>query len=225
MIRPFALSLTLLTAGCTHHRPPAKPPAPHPSLPPADSTASWPGEGEPFPAFTLPTTTGGSVSERDLIGRETLVTFVFTSCRVACPRTMRELLYLDNELSATGLRLLAVTIDPEHDTPQLFTAYAREAGLGPALDAGRLTLARGTKQETWDLVRSALHGEIEESDRINYILDDGTKIMHIFHPARFVLVDGNGVVVRSVDSGSRTQVKELAGIVRARSAAAPNGQN
>jgi protein SCO1/2 len=212
----------LLIAGCTHHRPPAQPPAPPPSPPPAASTASWPGEGEPFPPFTLPTTTGGIVSERDFLGHETVVTFVFTSCRVACPRTMRELLFLDKELAATGLRLLAITIDPDHDTPEMFTAYAREAGMGPALDAGRLTLARGGKQETWSLVRTALRGEIEESDRIKYVLDDGTEIMHIFHPARFVLVDGNGVVVRSVDSGSRTQVKELSAIVRARAAATGN---
>jgi protein SCO1 len=61
-----------------------------------------------------------------------LVNFLFTSCTTTCPVVTATVASMRQVLGSEGqdLRILSISIDPAHDTPQVLQAYARQHGLG-----------------------------------------------------------------------------------------------
>ncbi len=75
--------------------------------------------------FTLPATSGGTVSLQQFRGRLVLLNFGYTSCPDVCPTVlarMRQLL-LGLGDAATGVQPLFVTIDPSRDTLDVLKPY------------------------------------------------------------------------------------------------------
>lgn len=76
---------------------------------------------------------GQPASRADLDGNITVAAFIFTRCQNVCPTLTARMATLDQTLpdAAGGLpvRLLSLTVDPQHDTPEVLRAYARERGL------------------------------------------------------------------------------------------------
>jgi protein SCO1/2 len=75
--------------------------------------------------FSLVDHHGKSVTDRDYLGKPTLVFFGFTNCPNVCPATLLE---ISNELKELGpdadrLNVLFITVDPERDTPQQLALY------------------------------------------------------------------------------------------------------
>jgi protein SCO1/2 len=76
-------------------------------------------------AFALTDQDGAEVTERDLLGRPSVIFFGFTSCPDVCPST---LLDISNWLIQLGpdadrLNVVFVSVDSEHDTPALIKLY------------------------------------------------------------------------------------------------------
>lgn len=67
-------------------------------------------------------------------GRPTLLTFLYTRCPLPefCPATVARLQALQ---AAAGppIRLLAVTLDPEHDTPEVLAEFAKASDANPEI--------------------------------------------------------------------------------------------
>ena len=75
--------------------------------------------------FALVDHRGKSVTDRDYLGKPTLVFFGFTNCPNVCPSTLME---ITNQLAELGpdadrLNVLFITVDPERDTPQQLALY------------------------------------------------------------------------------------------------------
>jgi len=86
--------------------------------------------------FSLVDHHGKPVTDRDYLGKPTLVFFGFTNCPNVCPSTLLELTNQLEELGpdADRLNVLFITVDPERDTPQQLALYlssfdSRIAGL------------------------------------------------------------------------------------------------
>ncbi len=82
----------------------------------------------PAPSFRLVDQDGAPVSLADLRGRVALVTAVYSRCGVTCPMILAETHRLLDQLSDDDRRLLtvvAITLDPEHDTPARLSDIAR----------------------------------------------------------------------------------------------------
>jgi protein SCO1/2 len=75
--------------------------------------------------FSLVDHHGKAVTERDYLGKPTLVFFGFTFCPDVCPTTLLELTDRLRELGTDGDRLnvLIITVDPERDTPEQLALY------------------------------------------------------------------------------------------------------
>ena len=75
--------------------------------------------------FSLIDQHGKSVTERDYLGKPTLVFFGFTHCPDVCPTTLYEITNHLKELGpdADRLNVLFITVDPERDTPQQLALY------------------------------------------------------------------------------------------------------
>jgi protein SCO1/2 len=76
-------------------------------------------------AFALTDQDGGEVTERDLLGRPSMIFFGFTSCPDVCPSTLLEITNWLTQLGpdADRLNVLFVSVDSEHDTPARIKLY------------------------------------------------------------------------------------------------------
>jgi protein SCO1/2 len=112
--------------------------------------------GDPVPAFSLVDQEGAPLSAGDLVGRPTVVTFIFTRCPVPeyCPAIagrFREVQRaLAKDASLADVRLLSVTLDPQHDTPPVLRDYGRAMGA----DFVRWRFATGTPEQVTALTRA-----------------------------------------------------------------------
>ncbi|WP_247004920.1 SCO family protein [Halosolutus gelatinilyticus] len=108
--------------------------------------------GEEFPSFSLPDPlTGETVSLEDFVGeRAFLMTYFFTSCpNGACPALLLRLRRVQEDAAQRGYEddvgLLAMTFDPDRDTPEAIEQYAHEQGVD--LEAGNWHFLRPESNE------------------------------------------------------------------------------
>ena len=137
-----------------------------------------------LPAFSFTDERGGTVRRDDLLGKVSVVDFVFTSCSSACPLLSAEMGRLQTELVRRGLgdraQLLSVSVDPERDTPERL----RELGARYGADPKTWRFVRGDESAlravVVDSMKQDITREVDKSER------DGFTILH---GTRFVLVD------------------------------------
>jgi protein SCO1/2 len=85
--------------------------------------------GEPMPDFTLTNQDGDPVSLASLRGKVVAVTFIYTRCPLPdyCPRMITNLQAVERRFPQDvdkDLALVAITFDPQFDTPQRLKEYA-----------------------------------------------------------------------------------------------------
>ena len=75
-------------------------------------------------AFSLVNQDGETVTNRDLIGKPTIIYFGFTYCPDICPTTLSLLADLVADIgSPEAYQLVLVTVDPARDTPAVLKDY------------------------------------------------------------------------------------------------------
>jgi protein SCO1/2 len=149
---------------------------------------------------------GGELELAALRGQPAVLLFFYGSCDSACPILVHDLERVAGELPPAArdrIRFVLVTIDPERDTAERLSEYARDHGFDPA----RWVLLRGTPDQVRELASAA---------EVRY-RDDGTGT--ITHTKRILLLDRDGVPTAHWDGLERP----LEPIVRAISEAAQRG--
>jgi protein SCO1 len=66
-------------------------------------------------------------------GRPIFLNFIYTTCTAICPPMTQTFATLQRKLGADRdkVRMVSVSIDPEHDTPRRLAEYAEQFGAGP----------------------------------------------------------------------------------------------
>jgi protein SCO1 len=87
-----------------------------------------------FPNVELRTQAGNTVHFYDDIvqGKILLIHWMFTRCERSCPLATPKLLKVQRSLEerlGNKVRLVSITVDPRHDTPQLLKQYASQFNL------------------------------------------------------------------------------------------------
>jgi protein SCO1/2 len=85
----------------------------------------------PAPEVSLTTQDGKRLSLKALRGKVVAVTFIYTSCADTCPLLTAKLAGLQARLGTDfGAKVffVAITVDPERDTPQVLKRYAQAHG-------------------------------------------------------------------------------------------------
>ena len=106
----------------------------------------------PAPAFALTTHSGKRISLGDLRDKVLAITFIYATCRDSCPVLTRKLAALQRRLAADHgprVHFVAITVDPEVDTPEVLRGYAEAIGA----DAKGWTFLTGTPDEIGQVVR------------------------------------------------------------------------
>jgi len=136
----------------------------------------------------------------ELRGRPRVLSMIFTRCPSACPTLVKEMQALERKLpedvrERTGFVL--VSIDPDHDTPQVLRDYAHKMGISTA----RWTLVRGSAEDVRELSATLgfSYGKGEGADiahsKLITVLNSGGEIVHqqmgvVNDPARLVAAVG-----------------------------------
>lgn len=136
--------------------------------------------------FSIGDMRGGRITERDLIGRPSLLFFGFTHCPDVCPTTLTDISDWFDRLGDAGKELTAylVTVDPERDTPAFLREYLA------AFD-DRIVGLVGDENET---------RRIAEAWRVHYRrvpLDGGNYTMD--HTASVFMIDRKGQFAGTID--------------------------
>jgi len=142
--------------------------------------------GEGLPATTLPGHRGEPVTVGHGQGVPTLLTFIYTRCPLpeACPALVGRLQAVDEALGDHDTRIVAVSLDPGHDTPEVLAGYARDQQLSE-----RWHLVRPTQEQLASLAMAA---------GMNVIRGEGE--LDIVHGLRVLVLDGDGALVERYDS-------------------------
>ena len=114
-------------------------------------------------------------------GHAVLVTLFYGSCSHTCPLLIETARSIDRAANDPKLRVLMVSIDPEHDTPEFLSKLAKER----RIDTTRWTLAR-TDAQTVRKIAAALsiqyretpNGEFNHASTITLLTSTGEIAHH-----------------------------------------------
>jgi protein SCO1 len=79
------------------------------------------------PDFALTSQDGAEVTLGAFRGKVVAVTFIYTSCPDVCPMLTDKMARVQDELGAdfgSKIAFLSISVDPEHDTPEVLKEYA-----------------------------------------------------------------------------------------------------
>jgi len=152
------------------------------------------------PDFTLIDQRERTVTLEDLRGKVWVATFTFTRCAGICPRMHGGLSELQDRLLTHPrrhqIRLVSITVDPEHDTPQVLKAHGDLFNA----DHDHWLFLTGDKDAIWQLSLEGFKLIVEDVD---------DPIMPILHSDKYVLVDQQGRIrgyYTGLDPAERTQL-------------------
>jgi protein SCO1 len=101
--------------------------------PPAPDRSGLPVIGE-APRFALRAQDGSDVALEQFHGKVVAVTFIFASCSATCPILTAKMAAIQDRLGAdfgSKIVFLSITVDPEHDTPDVLKRYAQAFAAKP----------------------------------------------------------------------------------------------
>lgn len=139
------------------------------------------------------TTPDGEVLSSDYFSSGiTVVEFIFTSCRGACPIMNSHMIEVVRQLNpALPVQVLSVSVDPDRDTGKRLAEFQADMDVDPS----RWTFARGNQ----DAIRRWIENQFHL----------GTGALPAEHPTRFILVDRNREIRGYFDGLSKSGVIRL----------------
>ncbi len=202
--RGYTVWLTLLLcglicSGCTNKK----------ASPPSQPTAKEevPSERKPLqplfiaPQFELTDQQGEAFGSEQLKGRVWIVNFIFTNCASTCPLQSERLAALQRRIAnwpnSNRVRLLSITVDPEHDTPAKLLEYAQRY----QADGQQWKFLTGTRAELWQLSKEGFRFPVSDN-----ALDSTNPITH---SPRFLLVDAQSQVRGVYESSQDDEILQL----------------
>ena len=159
---------------------------PDPSHPPDDQT--W------LSRFELIERSGQTVKSEDLLGQPYVVSFFFSTCPSICVQQNQKLKELQDAFAGRAVKFVAISVDPETDTPQQLREYATRFG---------------ADKDQWLFMTGDL----------TYIRRIGAEIFQQpvnkkFHTERFVLVDREGAIEGFYNWPEKKQFAKLQETIR-----------
>ena len=134
-------------------------------------------------SFSLIDQDGRALGDRELRGHPWIASFIFTSCKTACPLLTSQQANVARRLAdVPSIHFVSITVDPEHDT----AAVLREYGVRHHADFRRWSFLTGEPA----VVRGVVEAGFLQPVGARETRADGAYDM--VHAGRLLLVDGEG---------------------------------
>jgi len=139
------------------------------------------------PDFQLTDQTGAAFASSSLVGRVTLLDFVYTHCTDACPilsatfqQAQRKL--ADDKLLGERVMLVSLSVDPQHDTSAVLAEYGKQF----KADAAGWKLLTGDWDQVYDVVTGLKVATRPPRPVADAPAPGGTELTH---STRIILID------------------------------------
>ncbi|MEZ4793544.1 MAG: SCO family protein [Gelidibacter sp.] len=152
------------------------------------------GVPKKIPSFSFTDQNGNTITNKDYQGKVYIVEFFFTTCPTICPRMSSNLVQIQNVFDGfDNFGVASFTINPEHDTPEVLRAYAKQYGITNPnwhLMTGDQGLIYKLANEGFNLY-TAKDGEVEGGFE---------------HSGNFALIDKNGYIRSRKDASGNPMI-------------------
>ena len=138
------------------------------------------------PDFQLTTQQGETLTLSDMKGKVWVAAFIFTYCPTICPAMTQEMARLQSEFVTDPVYFVSFSVDPERDTPEVLSRYARAYGA----DDRRWHFLTGDRTDIYALAKEG------------FTLAAGHGGTDILHSTRFALITPAGHIYDHYDSRS-----------------------
>ncbi len=139
--------------------------------------------------FELTERSGEKMASEELLGSPYVVSFFYSTCPSICIRQNQKLKELQDEFEGRGVRFVAISVDPETDTPEVLREYAARFG---------------ADEDQWLF----LTGDLTYIRRIGGEMFK-QPVNKQFHTERFVLVDPEGKIEGFYNWPEERQLEKL----------------
>lgn len=146
-----------------------------------------------IPPFRFTTQEGKTLTREDLLGKVWVADFIFTRCAGPCPIMTSRMAEISRALTkAKDVRVVSITVDPEHDTPEVLAEYAGRMTADPS----RWIFLTGPKGEIEEFARKGMFQVLAYDDK-------GLPT----HSTRFLVIDRQGHIrkTRNLDEPELVQ--------------------
>jgi protein SCO1 len=147
------------------------------------------------PKFTLTDQNGKTITDSMMHGNVWVAMVFFTQCPGVCPMMSSRMAQLQKTVARPDVKIISLSLDPEHDTPEIMRAYAERFEADPA----RWHMLTGPRQTMYDLAR-AFQLAAEPAH-------DGQPIIHT---QKVLLIDRGNHVRGIYDTSDDVSMKQLA---------------
>ncbi len=159
------------------------------------------GDFGSVPEFALTDERGQPFTEAALSGHPTIISFIFTRCDSICPITTTQMRRVQDQTYDVGasLKLVSLSVDPSHDTPERLANYAQRYQADPR----RWKFVTGRPEVVRALVEGPFMTSMQrEADRPN-------GVPNIAHGGSFILLDSTLHIRGIYDSGDPQRLNQL----------------
>jgi len=155
------------------------------------------------PDFALTERSGRRITLADLRGKVWVVNFFYTECTDTCPLQSANMARFQADFAGEAdLRLVSISVDPAHDTPEVLTEYAKRFAAHPS----RWLFLTGPRDAIYRLAIEGFRlGVVDQGEKVQRGTGEGRAWLGpglawahpvpnperkpIIHSSRFVLVD------------------------------------
>jgi protein SCO1/2 len=157
--------------------------------------------------FSLTDQDGRMVSQADWRGQICVVDLIFTRCLGPCPVVSATMAQLQAALPASPpVRLVSLTSDPAHDTPEVLKKYGERFGARPGVWA----FLTGPKE----MVRHLAIEELKLSMSDKPPAERATPVDLVIHSTRLVLLDPQGRIRGYFDGETTACIPAILAAIR-----------
>ncbi|MBI4309865.1 MAG: DUF420 domain-containing protein [Candidatus Omnitrophica bacterium] len=141
--------------------------------------------------FKLKDQHGKDITLADFKGKLWVADLIFTTCSGICPMMSKNMLGLHQAFAhLNDVRMVSISVNPENDTPQVLSGYAKKYGEG----------------KNW-IFLTGPRAEIQKLAVESFKMGDMKEI--VFHSALFVLIDRRGQIRGYYDGTDEDRLAQL----------------
>ena len=143
------------------------------------------------PAFSLTNFDGSIVTEKQLNGKISIISFIFTQCDGACPIMSDNMSVLQERFSSSNdIQFFSITTDPEFDTLSVLTDFS----------------SKYSKKNNWFFLRGNIADVVSLSEQGFFL---SAALLPVGHSTRFVLVDKDSNIRKYYEGTVESNIYEL----------------